>query len=382
MKILVRLWISANTAPGPTQTSVRSSVILVDALFPLQTMSEGHEERFAALEAVQKTAKERASEAQRTTEQTREFTESLFENASQESGHQVPDSAERPRRINASVLGHDQPEWLAALLGRLQVIKASIASVSGAAYLRPAVAVTDPPTEIVRRRSDLQFTWRPSVAGWDYFGILGVALGDRVDGLCQDRSSPTFCGRLVQPCYRRVCITALTIRHGRSLHEESAILNWAPDGFWLQRNGIGWGSGESLSCWVRKVAEARDERRDTRQGCSTASVRPLKSNRKVEKATWISGPSAWCLSPGLLPVWAALASGLLFRLCLFVWSRRVLLALLRSPVSFSGSVSFRFLKRSHDPGRRPKDRSSAGIPKYVRFTWTWDRLLGIYYLFL
>ena len=57
---------------------------LVDALFPLQTMSEGHEERFAALEAVQKTAKERASgETQRTTEQTRELTESLFENASQ-----------------------------------------------------------------------------------------------------------------------------------------------------------------------------------------------------------------------------------------------------------------------------------------------------------
>ena len=51
----------------------------VDALFPLQTISEGHEERFAALEAVQKTAKERASETQRTTEQTREFTESLFE---------------------------------------------------------------------------------------------------------------------------------------------------------------------------------------------------------------------------------------------------------------------------------------------------------------
>ena len=72
--------------------------ILVDALFLLQTISEGHEDRFAALEAVQKTAKERASgETQRTTDQTREFTESLFENASQESGHQVLDSAERPR---------------------------------------------------------------------------------------------------------------------------------------------------------------------------------------------------------------------------------------------------------------------------------------------
>ena len=48
---------------------------LVDALSPLQTMSEGHEEHFAALEAVQKTAKEQVSgESQRTTEQTREFT--------------------------------------------------------------------------------------------------------------------------------------------------------------------------------------------------------------------------------------------------------------------------------------------------------------------
>ena len=47
---------------------------LVDALFPLQTISEGHEGHFAALEAVQKTAKERASETQRNTEQTREFT--------------------------------------------------------------------------------------------------------------------------------------------------------------------------------------------------------------------------------------------------------------------------------------------------------------------
>ena len=39
------------------------------------------------------------------------------------------------------------------------------------------------------------------------------------------------------------------------------------------------------------VAEARDEDRDTRQGCGTASVPPLKSNRNVEKATWFSGSS-------------------------------------------------------------------------------------------
>ena len=69
---------------------------LVDALSPLQTMSKGHEERFVALEAVQKTAQEQASgETRWTTEQTREFTEPLFENASQESGHQVPESSER-----------------------------------------------------------------------------------------------------------------------------------------------------------------------------------------------------------------------------------------------------------------------------------------------
>ena len=41
---------------------------------------------------------------------------SLFEIASQGSGHQVSDSAEPLRRINASVPGHDQAEWLALLL--------------------------------------------------------------------------------------------------------------------------------------------------------------------------------------------------------------------------------------------------------------------------
>ena len=82
-----------------------------------------------------------------TTEQTREFTGSLLETASQESGHQVPDSTERPRRINASVLGHDQPEWLAGVLGRLQTMEASIAALSEAAVRRSAVAVADPLTE-------------------------------------------------------------------------------------------------------------------------------------------------------------------------------------------------------------------------------------------
>ena len=48
------------------------------------------------------------------------------------------------------------------------------------------MAVTDPLTEVVRRRSDLQFTRKPSTAGLDCFGILGVALSVRVDGPCQD----------------------------------------------------------------------------------------------------------------------------------------------------------------------------------------------------
>ena len=45
-------------------------------------------------------------------------------------------------------------------------------------------------------------------------------------------------------------------------------------------------------------------------------------------------------------------SGLLFRFCVWVWSRLVLLALLCCLVSSSGSVS----KRGNDPGHRPKDR--------------------------
>ena len=71
----------------------------------------------------------------------REFTESLLETASQESGHQVPDSTERPRRINVSVLGHHQPEWLAGVLRRLQTMEASIAALSEAAV---RVAITLP----------------------------------------------------------------------------------------------------------------------------------------------------------------------------------------------------------------------------------------------
>ena len=77
----------------------------------------------------------------------------------------------------------------------------------------------------------------------------------------------------------------------------------------------------------------------------------------------VCAPVSWRVSPGVLGVWAALASGLLFRFCVWVWSRRVLLALLRCLVSSSGSVSFPFLKRGHDPGHRPKDRSLGRYPQ-------------------
>ena len=65
----------------------------------------------------------------------------------------------------------------------------------------------------------------------------------------------------------------------------------------------------------------------------------------------VCAPVSWRLFPGVLCVWAALAFGRLFRFCVWVWSRRVLLALLRCLVSSAGSVS----KRGDDPGHRPKD---------------------------
>ena len=130
-----------------------------------------------------------------------------------------------------------------------------------------------------------------------------------------------------------------------------------PDGSWLQRAvHTGWGSGEALSCCVRMVADARDKNRDTREGGRTASVPPLKSNRKVVKATWFSGSSVRPF-PGacLLVSWVrgrpwplAIRSG---SVC---WSGPV--------VRFSPScfVWFRppglFQKRGDDPGHRPKDR--------------------------
>ena len=90
-------------------------------------------------------------------------------------------------------------------------------------------------------------------------------------------------------------------------------------------------------------------RTGTREKAVVRPVSPLlKSNRNVGKATWFSGSSVRPF-PGVLGVWAALASGLLVRFCVWVGSRRVLLVLLRCLVSSSGSVS----KRGDDP-RHPK----------------------------
>ena len=61
---------------------------------------------------------------------------------------------------------------------------------------------------------------------------------------------------------------------------------------------------------------------------------PSSQTRNVGKATWFSG-----VSPGVLGVWALLASGLLFRFCFWVSSRRVLLALVGRLSSSPGFVS-------------------------------------------
>ena len=98
------------------------------------------------------------------------------------------------------------------------------------------------------------------------------------------------------------------------------------------------------------------------QPVSLPQVEPKRGESYLVRRL-VCAPVSWRVSPGVLAVWAALASGLLFRFCVCVWSRRVLLALLRCLVSSSGSVSFPFLKRGHDPGHRPKDRSSGRYPQ-------------------
>ena len=110
----------------------------------------------------------------------------------------------------------------------------------------------------------------------------------------------------------------------------------------------------ALSCWARVVPD--DNRRNTREGGNTASVPPLKSNEKRGESYFVlrlvCGPVFWRLFPGVLVLWALLASGLLFRFCLWVWSRRVVLALLRRLFSSPGSVSKK-RRRPRAPTQRP-----------------------------
>ena len=97
-----------------------------------------------------------------------------------------------------------------------------------------------------------------------------------------------------------------------------------PDGFWSQRAvHTGWGSSVALSCWFRTVAEARDENRDKRQGCGTACVPPLKSNRNVGKLP--GSPARLCARFLARVSWCPGCVGgpglcLLFRFCVWVWS--------------------------------------------------------------
>ena len=131
-------------------------------------------------------------------------------------------------------------------------------------------------------------------------------------------------------------------------------------------NVPGWGSGEALSCWVRMVAEARDENRDTRQGCGTASVPPLKSNRNVGKATWFSGSSLRPL-PGacLLVSWLcgqpwpmAFCSGSVCLSSLVVCSWPCCVVWFRPPGLFLSM----FLKEVTTQGNDPRTHLQAGIP--------------------
>ena len=136
-------------------------------------------------------------------------------------------------------------------------------------------------------------------------------------------------------------------------------------------SGLGWGSGEALSCWVRMAAEARDKNRDTREGGSTASVPPLKSKRNVVKATWFSGSSVRPF-PGVC------------FLVSWVCGRPWPLAFCSGSVCWSGPVVrfwpscvvwFRhpglFQKRGEDPGHRPKDRVFSDRPTTCRAGSPW-----------
>ena len=174
-------------------------------------------------------------------------------------------------------------------------------------------------------------------------------------------ATPMRCGDQFQPCMS-----------GSSLFQGARQV---PDGFWSQRAvHTGWGSSVAFSCWFRTVAEARDENRDKRQGCGAACVPPLKSNRNVGKATWFSGSSVRPF-PGacLLVSW----------LCGRPWPSVPVLCVGLVPSCAPGLVALSgFVLRVSTQGTDPRTDLQAGIPKYVRFTWTWDWLLGIYsYIF-
>ena len=122
-----------------------------------------------------------------------------------------------------------------------------------------------------------------------------------------------------------------------------------PDGFWLQRAvHTGWGSSVALSCWVRSVAEARDENRGTRQGCGTACVPPLKSNQKRGECFLVLRLVSWC--PG-----GAGAPGL--------WSSVLLLSVCPVSSCAPGLVA--------SSGHRPKDRVFPDRPTTCRVGSPW-----------
>ena len=106
---------------------------------------------------------------------------------------------------------------------------------------------------------------------------------------------------------------------------------------------------------------ADDNRRNTRESGNTASVPSLKSNQKRGESylvlQLVCVPVSWRLFPGVLVLWVPLASGLLFRFCLWVWSRRVVLALLRRLFSSPGSVS---KKRPGFPTDQPHAERALG----------------------
>ena len=118
---------------------------------------------------------------------------------------------------------------------------------------------------------------------------------------------------------------------------------------------IGCGSGETLSCWIHMVGKARDENRDTRQGCSIPSVPPLKSNRNVGKATWFSGSSVRPF-PGacLLVSWlCGRPWPLAFRSVSVCWSGLVVCSWPCCVVWFYLRVCFKKRRRPRAPIQRP-----------------------------